>query len=75
MRRVLRSGSELISVDPGSVGARGGLAAGDVITLIGDVPSPTPVQVQAVFTSAPKGQAVLVAVTRGATHFVTTLTR
>ena len=75
MRRVLRSGSELIGVEPGSVGARGGLAAGDVITLIGDVSSPTPVQVQAAFTSAPKGKAILVAVTRRATHFVTTLTR
>ena len=31
MRRGPRSGSELIGVEPGSVGARGGLAAGDVI--------------------------------------------
>jgi PDZ domain len=75
MRRVPRSGSELIGVEPGSVGALAGLAAGDVITLIGAVPSPTPVQVQAAFTSAPKGKAILVAVTRRATHFVTTLTR
>jgi PDZ domain len=75
MRRAPRFGTELISVEPGAVGARGGLAAGDLITLIGDVSSPTPAQVQAAFTSVPKGKTLLVAVTRGATHFVTTLTR
>ncbi len=75
MRRAPRSGTALLSVEPGSAAARGGLAAGDVITLIGDISSPTPVQVRTAFTTAPEGKPVLVGVTRGATHLVTTLIR
>jgi PDZ domain len=74
-RRVPRAGTAVIEVEADSAAARGGLAAGDVITRIGDVSSPTPAQVRAVFTAAPQGQPVLVAVTRGASRFVTTLVR
>ena len=74
MRRVSR-GTELLAVEPGSAAARGGLAAGDVITLIGDLSSPTPAQVRMAFMSARERMPVLVGVTRGATHLVMTLTR
>ena len=74
MRRVSR-GTELLAVEPGSAAARGGLTAGDVITLIGDFSSPSPAQVRAAFMSAREQTPVLVGVTRGATHLVMTLTR
>ena len=74
MRRVPR-GTELLMVEAGSAAARGGLAPGDVITLIGDVSSPSPAQVRTAFTAAPERSPVLVGVTRGATHLVMTLTR
>ena len=75
MRQAQRSGTEILAVEPGSAADRGGLAAGDVITLIGEVPSPTPDQVRRLFASAREGRPVLVGVTRGATHLVTTLAR
>jgi hypothetical protein len=74
-RRAPGRGTEVLSVEPGSAAARGGLVAGDVITVIGDVSSPTPAQVRAAFTSARKETHLLVGVTRGAMHLVTTLTR
>lgn len=74
-RRAPRAGTAVIEVEADSAAARGGLAAGDLITRMGDVSSPTPAQVRAVFTAAPQGQPVLVAVTRGASRFVTTLVR
>jgi hypothetical protein len=75
MRQAQRSGTEILAVEPGSAADRGGLVAGDVITLIGEVPSPTPDQVRRLFASAREGRPVLVGATRGATHLVTTLAR
>jgi hypothetical protein len=75
MRGMAGSGTEVLSVEEGSAAIRAGLAAGDVITLIGDVSSPTPAQVRTAFSTAPEGTRVLVGLTRGATHLVTTLTR
>jgi hypothetical protein len=46
-----------------------------VITLCADVQAPTPGQVAQTFASTPEGQRVLIAVTRGTAHFVTTLER
>jgi S1-C subfamily serine protease len=69
------AGSQVLGVDPGSAGSRAGLATGDLITHIAAIASPTPADVRAAFTSSPEGTPVLVAVTRGATHFVTTVTR
>lgn len=75
MRRASRSGAEILSVEPASAAARAGLAARDVITLVGEITSPTPVQVRTAFAEAPDGKPVLVGVTRGTSHFVTTLPR
>jgi S1-C subfamily serine protease len=75
MRRVPGAGAEVLGVQPGSASARAGLAAGDVITFIGGISSPTPAQVRTVFGAAPEGKPTLLAVTRGAAHLVTTVTR
>jgi hypothetical protein len=68
-------GAEVVRIEPGSAAHRAGLTLGDVITLIADVPAPTPAQVTRSFTSASPGQHVMVAVTRGEAHFVTTVER
>jgi hypothetical protein len=46
-----------------------------VVTLIEEVQAPTPVQVTRSFAALREGQRVMVAVTRGTAHFVTTLER
>lgn len=70
-----RIGTEVVRVEPASAADRAGLIPGDVITLIGDVPTPTPAQVARSFASAEPRQGLMVAVTRGDAHFVTTLER
>ncbi|HEY6607916.1 MAG TPA: PDZ domain-containing protein [Candidatus Limnocylindria bacterium] len=75
LRPVSSAGAEVVSVEPDSAADRAGLAAGDVITSIGDLSSPTPLQVRDAFAAAPAGHPILVGVTRGVTHLVTTLSR
>lgn len=70
-----RIGVEVVRLDPSSAADRAGLAMGDVITLFGDVQAPTPAQVTRAFAAAPEGQRILVGVTRGDAHFVTTFDR
>ena len=74
MHRV-SGGTALLAVDAGSAAARGGLAAGDVITRMGNVLSPSPAQIRTTFMSAREQTPVLVGVTRGTAHLVMTLTR
>jgi S1-C subfamily serine protease len=64
-----------VRIEPGSAAHRAGLTRGDVITLIADVPAPTPAQVTRSFASTGPGQRVMMAVTRGEAHFVTTVER
>jgi hypothetical protein len=68
-------GTEVIALAPGSAGDRAGLAVGDVITLVAARAAPTPAQVTQSFRALSQGQRVMVAVTRGRAHFVTTLER
>jgi S1-C subfamily serine protease len=68
-------GAEVLRVERGSAADRAGLALGDVITLVADVHAPTPAQVMRSYTSIGQGERVMVAVTRGDSHFVTTLER
>jgi PDZ domain-containing protein len=68
-------GAEVIRVEPASAGDRAGLAVGDLITLVAAVPAPTPAQIMRSFASVPQGQRVMIAVTRGEAHHVTTLQR
>jgi hypothetical protein len=75
LRARARIGAEAVRVDSGSAAERAGLTAGDVITQVGELSAPTPAQVLRSFASIGQGQRVLVAVTRGDAHFVTTLER
>lgn len=75
LRRRTRIGAEVVRVERASAADRAGLTAGDVITVIADVSAPTPEQVVRSFASVGQGQRVLVAVTRGDAHFVTTFER
>ena len=68
-------GAEVVRLDRGSAADRAGLAIGDVITLVADLSAPTPAQVLRSYTSLRPDERVIVAVTRGEIHFVTTLER
>jgi len=75
LRGRARVGAEVMRLERGSVGARAGLAVGDVITLIAGTPAPSPAQVLRAFSAAGESRRVLVAITRGDRHFVTVLGR
>ena len=68
-------GAEVLRVQRASAADRAGLAVGDVITLFADVPAPTPAQITRSFASVRQGQRVMIALTRGDAHHVTTLER
>ena len=73
MRTVPLVGVEIVRVDPASAAARAGIAAGDVVTLIGEVERPTSAQVTQAFQAAPEDRPLLVGVTRGDRHRVLAL--
>ncbi|MBI3262959.1 MAG: PDZ domain-containing protein, partial [Acidobacteria bacterium] len=73
MRAIPRIGVEIVRVDPGSAAARAGIEAGDVMTLIGEIERPTPVQVTRAFLATPEDRPLLVGVTRGDRHRVLAL--
>lgn len=75
LRGRTRIGAEVVRVERASAADRAGLTVGDVITLVADVHAPTPAQVTRSFASLRDGQRVMVAVTRGDAHFVTTMER
>jgi len=66
-------GAEVVRVTRASAADRAGLAVGDVITLVGNVETPTPAQITSSFASLREGQRVLVGVTRGNAHRIVTL--
>lgn len=69
------AGVAIADIEPGSASDRAGLAAGDVITLVADIAAPTPAQLTRAYDAMDEGARVIVAVTRGTTHFVTALER
>lgn len=73
LRRIARTGSEVLRVDPQSAAEAAGLQTGDVITLIGNLNAPTPAQVRRTFASMSQEQPLLLVMTRGSTHRVLTL--
>jgi PDZ domain len=75
LRARTKIGAEVVRIEQGSAADRAGLAIGDVITLVADVSAPTPAQVMRAYTSMGQGERVMVAVTRGDAHFVTTFER
>jgi hypothetical protein len=75
LRARTKIGAEVVRIERGSAAERAGLTLGDVITLVADVSAPTPAQVMRSYTSMGQGERVIVAVTRGDAHFVTTFER
>jgi S1-C subfamily serine protease len=75
LRARTKIGAEVVGIERGSAADRAGLSIGDVITLVANVSAPTPAQVMGSYTSMGQGERVIVAVTRGGAHFVTTFGR
>jgi S1-C subfamily serine protease len=75
LRHVAGTGAEVLAVQPGSAGARAGLAPGDFVTLVGTINAPTPAQIQSAFNRTPEGLPLVLAYTRGRLSIVTTLAR
>jgi PDZ domain len=75
LRERAKVGVEVTRVDRPSAGDRAGLTVGDVITVVGDLAAPTSAAILEAFASLAEGQRVMIAVTRGDLHFVTTLDR
>jgi PDZ domain-containing protein len=75
LRGRTKIGADVVRVERASAADRAGLTVGDVITLVADISAPTPAQVMRSFASVRQGQRVLVVVTRGDAHFVTTFER
>jgi hypothetical protein len=75
LRRRTGMGAEVTAVQSASVAARAGLSVGDIITLFGEVRAPSPSQITRSFASLRPGDRVMVAGTRGDTHYVTAVGR
>jgi len=75
MRPVVRVGTEVTRVARGSAAETAGIAAGDLITLIGTVSAPTPSQIASAFDGVNRGDLLMVAVTRDGVHRVMALQR
>lgn len=75
LRRRTGMGAEVTAVQSASVAARAGLSVGDIITLFGEVRAPGPSQITRSFASLRPGDRVMVAGTRGDTHYVTAVGR
>jgi hypothetical protein len=73
LRRVPGAGSVVTRAAAASAASEAGLAANDLVTRVGAIERPTPGQVAAAFAQLPSGTALLVAVTRGPAHLLTTL--
>jgi hypothetical protein len=64
LRTVPKVGVQVLSVQPGSSGARAAIREGDVITIVDARPSPTPAEITRAFAALPSGGSLLAAVTR-----------
>jgi S1-C subfamily serine protease len=74
MRALAGIGSEVVYVVPFAAAQRSGLEPGDVITLAGETPAPTPDQIRAAYGAQRTGRGgVLVTLVRGNTHRVIVL--
>ena len=70
LRAIPTVGVEVLSVQPRSRAARAAIRQGDVITVAGFQPSPTPAHVMRAFTALPEGGSLLVAIASGSEHRV-----
>jgi hypothetical protein len=70
VRTIPRAGVEVLAVAPRSRADRAGIQEGDLITVIAGQKAPTAAQLARAFDSAPRGEKLLAAVTRGDDHHV-----
>jgi S1-C subfamily serine protease len=75
VRTTPRVGATIVRVEPDSPAARAGLVVGDVLTLVGDVQSPTAAQVTRALASASRDRPMVIGILRAGTHRVLTLER
>jgi PDZ domain len=75
MRRVASTGTEVTRVVHGSAAEAAGIAAGDLITAIGNIRTPTPAQISSAFEALDSKGLLIVAVTRNGAHRVLALQR
>lgn len=68
-------GTQVLHVKPQSAGARAGLEAGDFITSLDDVQTPTPAQIERAFRQAAAGAALMAGVERGGHPVVVAITK
>ena len=73
LRTIPKIGTQVLSVQPQSRGAKAGLRAGDVITVVDGSRAPTSVQLTRSFSALPENGSLLLAVTRGPEHRVVVL--
>lgn len=66
-------GSEIVTVEDGTAAARADLAAGDLITWIGEQERPTPARVRRAYADAAEGTWLLIGVRRGDRRMVVAL--
>jgi hypothetical protein len=75
LRTVAGAGAAVVRVEPGSAAERAGLRAGDVLTVVDDVQTPTAPQASRAFAAASSGHPVLVGFTRDGAHHVIAMER
>ena len=75
MRRVARVGTEVTRVVRGSASEAAGIVAGDLITAIGNIRTPTPAQIASSFEAIDSGELLIVAISRNGAHRVVALQR
>jgi hypothetical protein len=72
LRSLPGRGAEVLRVDPESAASRGGVQAGDIITVAGGLETPTAAQITRLFAE-PETAPVLIVVARGDSHHVAVL--
>jgi len=68
-------GAAVVRVDADSPAARAGLQSGDVLTLVGDIQTPTAAQVTHALATAARERPILLGVMRGSSHRLVALER
>jgi S1-C subfamily serine protease len=75
LRTAPRVGATIVRVEPDSPAGRAGLVVGDVLTLVGDIQTPTAAQATRALASASRDRPMVIGVLRAGTHRVLTLER
>lgn len=75
LRMMTGVGAAVVAVRSGSAADFAGLEPGDILTRIGSIQRPTPLQVQEAFNAASAGEALLIAFTRGDDHHVSVISK